>query len=151
MNKMSMEIHNLGIGARKINPPEGKKLQKITAENAGEIVDSITITNSINSLQQDMYIKTDFPPRIELVKAVAQRITQGSYNDSDDLENVAEKIIDSPPVRETMTEIIIVQQGDSEESAGNVERASSRSVQNYYDNPEILRAIANRVLNVLGM
>ena len=148
---MSMEIHNLGIGARKINPPVEKKSQKITTENPGEIADSITISNSINSLQQDMYITTDFSPRIELINAIAQRIAQGSYDDSNNLENVAEKIIDSPPVKEAVTEIIAIKGGDSEDSTGKAERATSRAVQNYYDNPDMLRAIANRLMDVLGI
>ena len=145
-----MEIHHITYGDNSIRNINGEKNAKAASEKKTVPGDSVTINGNDGAAAHVSSVDAEFSPRIDVVRSVSERAARGEY-DSKLLRAVAGKVVDSPAVKDIITEVAMNSTDNADERAEMVEQAQLHVAQGYYDDPEVKRTIADRLLNVLGL
>ena len=86
---------------------------------------------------------------MDVIQEVSAKISAGAYR-SELSEEVAESLVDSPVVQDVMTEVAMNRMMDTEDSADEIANVREQALQGYYDDPDVKREIADRLLTALG-
>jgi len=94
-------------------------------------------------------IREEHPVREGLVEAVRDRVSRNVFNGQDIQEETAERLADSP----ALVKIVSAHRelSDSPSLSERVESAKSRAVSGYYDNPDALASLAERLIEAMGL
>ena len=154
-----MNIQNVFFGNTTMKNILGEKTSKISQEKNPTRVDSVKISATMPgflihadsvSYEISNEIEHEYPSRTELIRTVSERIAQGTYNDIL-LESVAQNIVDSPVMSDIVTEFAMDNVGNPDVRPEEVEKATDQMNNGYYDSPDILREIADRIITDLGL
>ena len=149
-----MKIQSFFFGDNGLKNISGKKTSEVNAEKKAVKVDSVKISGNVNELvnsEQAAYeVNPEYPPRTEIVKSVSERIERGDYNEKL-LNSVAEKVADSPAVKDIIAGVVMNNVEKSGERTDKVELAREHVVEGYYDNPAVIKEIADRLIDALGL
>jgi anti-sigma28 factor (negative regulator of flagellin synthesis) len=148
-----MKIQGLPPESGIVKNISGKKLPKTPPAIAPKETDSVAISGNtaaggIEELARQ--VPDEFPVRTDLIEAIKQRISQDTYNAPEVQEKTAERLIDATGLSGTVTEA----QNESAEASGGTERvesARSRIDSGFYNSPEALNAVAERLTEALGL
>jgi len=88
--------------------------------------------------------------RTDHVARVVERLNRGEYQ-GETLSKTGEILIESPGIRDTVTEVAVIKRKSSDVRSESVERAKERTSSDYYTQPEILRNIAESLIEALGL
>lgn len=143
-----MEIHGIpSENNSHVNGLSGKNNRKVSSVNLSKRTDSVEISGlsiSNEKVYEASIVKTEFEPRIELIESVSKRISDGEYNTRDMIMNIAEKIVDADVIMD-----IITDEFESRARGIKVETANSNVETDNYSDPNIIREVANRIINVI--
>lgn len=149
-----MKIQSFFFGDNGLKNISDKKVSGVNSEKKAVKVDSVKISGNVNELvnsEQTIYeVNPEYPPRTEIVKSVSGRIEQGDYN-TKLLNSVAEKVADSPAVKDFIAGVVMNNVEKSGERTEKVELAEEHIVEGYYDNPAVIKEIADRLIDALGL
>lgn len=116
--------------------------------------DTVEISQSAKNRDTDAVaqglLTVDYPPRTEKIRDARQLIADGSYNQQDYLEKLAEEMIKSSAITDTVTHISSDQKDSKSIRTASVTRVYDQVQQNYYDNKAVMEEIAGRLIEVLG-
>jgi len=96
-------------------------------------------------------VSTDFPARVERVKSIAQHIGDDTYRTPEVSENIAEIIIDSEALTDTVSSLTTGETEITPIRSEMVNKAHDNILQNYYNQPEVAEEIAGRLIDALGI
>lgn len=91
----------------------------------------------------------DFPVRSEMVREAAERISRKDYDKPEMQENVAVSIINSLGGTESSDKTSEPESVSN--SAERVQSVQTQASEGYYDRPEVMNTIAERLINSLGL
>ncbi len=152
---IAMKITSFSFGDNGINKIRGVKTPKVQHQKNGEIVDSVKMNGTVKSMEQTSLVlyeaEIDLPPRIELIRTVSERISSGSYNSGELLENIAENVIDSSPVQDMINEVAFERAYIQEERTEKIDRVNYNAVKEYYNTNEVKEKIAGSIIETLGL
>ena len=97
------------------------------------------------------YVSADFPARVERVKSIAQRIGGGTYITPEVSEKIAERIIGSEALNDTVSSLTTGETVITPVRSEMVNSANDNILQNYYNQPEVAEEIAGRLIDALGL
>ncbi|MHB9030740.1 MAG: flagellar biosynthesis anti-sigma factor FlgM [Candidatus Latescibacterota bacterium] len=130
-----------------------KKLPKAPPTAAPRETDSVAISgNAASGGMEELarLVPDEFPARADLIEAVKERISRNTYNNREIQEKTAERLIDSTALSKTTAGM----QNESPDASGlaeRVESARARADDGYYNSPEALAAVAERLTEALGL
>jgi hypothetical protein len=149
-----MKIQGLPLNDGGLQRVENKKAEKIAAEKtpkSDKVELSRTVRDSDREINSRYAIPVEFLERAERVQSVTRNIANGSYDNPEVLEAIAEKIVQSAVVDDTVSSISMEKKGTPEIRDDMVNRANNMVTQKYYDQPEIMEQIAGNIIDVLGV
>jgi len=114
-------------------------------------IDSVSISGILPDYVFTKIRDGEFPPRLEIVKAVSAKVENNSYQDSETMSLIAEKLVDSPVVTDTVEEMIVNKSVEPSSNSENIEDIESRAGEGFYNSPEIMNSIAENLVDVLGL
>jgi len=88
--------------------------------------------------------------RTDNVARAVERLNRGEYQ-GDTLSKTGEILIESPGIRDTVTEVAVIKRKPSDVRSESVERAKERTSSDYYTQPEILRNVAENLIEAFGL
>jgi len=116
--------------------------------------DTVEISQSAKNRDADVVaqglLMVDYPPREEKIRDARQLMADGSYNQQDYLEKLAEEMVKSPAMTDTVSSISSDQKDSKTIRTASVTRAYDQVQQNYYDNKAVMEEIAGRMIDALG-
>lgn len=149
-----MKIQGLPLNDGSIQRIENKKAEKITADKSpkGDVVElSRSARDGDHEISAQYAIPIEFLERNERVHAVTQNITDESYNQPDVQVEIAEKILQSAILDETINSINAEKNGTPEIRNDMVNRVNNMVAQKYYDQPDVMEQIAGSLIDALGV
>ena len=150
-----MEIQGVSIGDNGIRNIEDKKSPKTESKKQNALVDSVKISGDVKGAESaagvPYTVNVEFPPRIDLIKTVSERVSNDDYNTPELINNIAEKIIESSTIKDVLNGVAVESADISINRAEKVEMVNDQVKEGYYEDPEILVDIADRLVNVLGL
>ncbi len=137
-------------GIRKISE---KKLPQPAANETPKETDSIAISgNATLERAADLVrlVPSEFPVRSNEIAAATERLAQDRYSTPEVQEQTAKRLIESLDVtipHETMPN----EHPESVERRERLQTVQTRSASGYYDRPETLAAVAEKLAESLGL
>ena len=149
-----MKIQGVSIGDNGIRNIEDNKTLKAASKKQNTAVDSVKISEDVRGVESaagvSYTVNVEFPPRIDLIKTVSERVSNDDYNTPEMINNIAGKIIESSTIKDVLTEFAVESADISMNRAEKVEIVNDQLKEGYYEDPEILIEIADRLIDVLG-
>ncbi|MBN1290317.1 MAG: hypothetical protein JXB48_00635 [Candidatus Latescibacteria bacterium] len=149
-----MKIQGLPLNDGGLQRVENKKAEKITAGNTqkGDVVElSRSVRGGDHEISSHYAIPIEFLERTELVNAITKNIADKSYNQPDVQVTIAEKILESAVLNDTISSITVEKNGTPEIRDDIINRITDKVSQKYYDQPEVMEQIAGRIIDALGV
>jgi hypothetical protein len=148
-----MKVQGLQILNSGMNPVELKKNVKSSGAKA-QGGDSVEISNVSKNREKDLsaqlVTKTEFSPRLDRVKEIKQQLAEGAFQSSDYLEMVAEKIVNSAAITDTVAMIDNDLSDNSPVRNESVARVQNKLGQKYYEEQAVMEEIAGSLIATLG-
>ena len=148
-----MKIDGLHMNNGGLQYIENNKVAKVSASKPPK-GDTVEISQSPKSRVPDVVaqgvLTVDYPPRTEHIRNAQQLLSDGSYNKQDYLEKLAEEMLGSPALTDTVSSISSGQKDSQTVRTESVTRVNDQVQQNYYDNKAVMEEIAGRLIDVLG-
>ena len=132
------------------NPKRAVDAKNIAKNHDTDTVEIRSGRGATGSDEATYAVTTHYPARSERVAQVRRTIEQGSY-EGDVLRDVTERLLQSPAMRDVVNEVAL--KAGTRES-GDVERLNDireRSTGDHYDRPEVMRDMAGRLIDALGI
>ena len=149
-----MIIQGTGYGDNVIRNVEGKKISREIPEKPYKTGDAVKISGTVQGFKHadktSYTVEPEYSPRIERVRTASRRVAQGEYNDKQ-LDSVAEKIAASPALKDVIGSEALQRVDNQGESAERIKTAQEHVNESYYDNPQVLKEIALRLINALNI
>ena len=147
-----MKINSVHFGDSGVNPANSRKTTGAARPEASRKVDTVFISGDNGGTENHaVYSVTgDFQPRADKIDIARERIDQGEY-DTRLADNVAEKVADSPAVKNIVTEVAMDRMKDAGERTEKIEQAKQQVEQGYYDDADVRMTIASRLMEALGL
>lgn len=147
-----MKINGMFYGDNSIKMMSSGKPSGSVSEKKSERTDSLTLSGETGGKTDSVMLSADidYTPRLELINATRNRVENGTY-DSSLREAVAEKVADSPAVQDIVSEVAMNRGAETSERTDMVDRIREQVAGGYYDDPEIRRVTAERLMDVLGL
>jgi len=144
-----LKIQGLPYGNNEVNNINGKNTQRVSTRNiirrSDSVVNSGFLSGGDKVDETSFTVETEFEPRIELMESVSSRLSGGVYNAPDILEEIAKNVIDADVATDIISDML-----EDQVRAEKIEEVNDNIVNNYYDNPEIIRGIAVQIINNPG-
>lgn len=137
-------------GIRKVTE---KKLLKSTPAEALQCADTVAITGSSASDRKTelaQSIPVQLPARPEAIEAAADRLAKNHYDTKEARELTAERLITALGITASANPMH-TEQSETPERRERIESIQARSTTGYYDRPEALAAVAERLMDSLGL
>ncbi|MBT4482489.1 MAG: hypothetical protein HOC71_02290 [Candidatus Latescibacteria bacterium] len=149
-----MKIPDVSFGNNGIKNIGENNASGKASKKRSTTVDSVKLSGAANELEQakrlSKSVEIEYPPRMELVKEVSERIERGAYN-NELLDSVAEGVAESSVVKDVFTEVAVNNAMKIEDRSDKIEEVNSQVSQGYFDNSEIMIKIAERLIRELGL
>lgn len=149
-----MKVHGLNINSSGLQHVENRKSAKVS-ESKSRKSDSVEISQSVKTRNDDIVSQLkptdDFPPRLERVRSAEQLVANGSYNSQDYMESLAEKLIDSPALADTVSYISKNSPGKPEARFERVAEVQAQAGKKHYEDQKVMEEIAGRLIDALGI
>lgn len=146
-----MKINGMFYGDNTIKSLNSGKAVGSTSGKKTGTVDSVLLSAPANGKTDSVVLSSDIDttPRTERIAAAREHIERGDY-DSSLREAVAEKVTDSSAVQDVVSEVAMNRGSEASERLDMVTRIREQVAGGYYDDPEVKRIIADRLMNVIG-
>ena len=149
-----MKIPDVSFGNNGIKNIGENSASGKTSKKRSTTMDSIKLSGAANGLEQAQRllqsVEMEYPPRMELVNEVTERIERGAYN-NELLDSVAEGVVELSVVKDVITEVAVNNDMKLEDRAEKVEEVNSQVSEGYFDDPEIMIKIAASLIRELGL
>jgi len=149
---MNIQRVQTGVGgSRNIGD---RKTNDVASSKKSARTDSVSITGEttmhVESGAVRLDIGADYPPRIDRVDAARARIEDDTYNG--ELRNdVAEKVAESSAVKDIVAEVAMNAMERSDVREEKVETVRRQVEQGHYDNTDVMRRVAENLIDALGL
>lgn len=147
-----MRIEGLPLDSGGVRNITEKKTPKPAPADTTITTDTVEITGGMGKkelVDTAATVPAEFPVREDVIEAVARRVSAGAYDTPETTEKVAERLIESPALSGAVFEAAGA--GPAPARTEAVETAEPRASSGYYDRPEIITAVAEQLVNVLGL
>lgn len=114
-------------------------------------IDSVSISGILPDYVFTKIRDGEFPPRLEIVKAVSAKVQNNSYQNSEVMSSIAEKLLDSPIVTDVVEETKVNKSIEPSSNSENIKDVESKAGEGFYNNPEIMNSIAENLVDALGL
>lgn len=147
-----MKINSVNFGDSGVKPANSRKTTGTARLDTSRKADTVTISGDSGGTEnQAVYSVTgDFAPRVDKMDVARERIAQGEY-DTQLVDKIAEKVVDSPAVQTFVTEVAMDRMKDAGERTEKIEKARLQVEQGYYDEADVRLTIASRLIEALGL
>lgn len=149
-----MKIQGLPItesGLKSIGHKRSEKTPSDKPEKSDTVELSQSVRNGDVEVKSPNNVPADFPARVERVKSIAQHIGDETYITPEVSEKVAERIIDSEALKDTVSSLTNGETEITPVRSEMVNEAQDNILQNYYNQPEVVEEIAGRLIDALGL
>jgi len=149
-----MKIQGLPIaesGLKNIGHKRNEKTPSDKPKKSDTVELSQSARNGDVEVKSPNNVPADFPVRVERVKSIAQRIGDDTYRTPEVSENIAEIIIDSEALTDTVSSLTTGETEITPVRSEMVNKAHDNILQNYYNQPEVAEEIAGRLIDALGI
>ncbi|MCD6308914.1 MAG: hypothetical protein J7M24_07970 [Candidatus Latescibacteria bacterium] len=149
-----MKIQRVQTGAGGSRNIEDRKTNGAAQSRKSARTDSVSITGE-NPLTVEpgavrLDIGADYPPRFDRVDAARARVESDAY-DGELRNDVAGKVAESSAVKDIVAEVAMNVMKRSGARDDKVESVRRQVEQGYYDNPDVMRRVAENLIDALGL
>lgn len=147
-----MRIEGLPLDSGGLRNIKEKKEPATAPVDAGKPSDTVKITGGIGRKELvdiAFTVPAEFPVREEVLDAVSRRISSRSYDEPDMQRKVADRLIESPALSGSVNEAAA--DHPSPARTETIESAQARTSNGHYDQPEVVNATAERLIDTLGL
>jgi len=148
-----MKVYGLQLNSGGLKHIENRKAVKVSTKKSRK-GDTVELSRPARSGDLDMNAKfsisAEFPARLDRVRSVEKLMAKGVYDKPESLEMIAEKVIESPAITDTVSLIASDWAEAIATRGGTVNRVNDQVVKDYYDQPAVMEEIAGRLIETLG-
>ena len=128
-----------------------RKTQKTASAVRSEAPDTVELTVGMGKkeiAEMSGSIPVEFPVREDVIETVSKKIAANTYETPEVRETVAERLLESPALSGAASGTATP---EASERTEKVQTAGTRASEGYYDQPDILDAVAGKLVKALGL
>ena len=147
-----MKIEGLPLDSGGIKNITEKKAPKPAPAEAAKNSDTVEISSGMGRKERvelSTTLPSEFPVRKDVLEMVARRISSRAYETPEVQEKVAERLIESPALSGAVYEAAGAKSAPVRTET--VEAAETRAASGYHDRPEVMKTVAEHLVEALGL